>query len=70
MNLGRLSLAQGDAATAQELYVRAVWLFPKLVSAIPPVSDPDAVVARTGRLEAALATGGVPPPLPLRFRPR
>jgi O-antigen ligase len=40
MNLGRLSLAQGDAATAQELYVRAVWLFPKLVSAIPPGATP------------------------------
>lgn len=70
LNLGRLLLAQGDAVTARDLYVRAVWLFPKLVSAIPPLGDPDGVLDRTYRLEAALPTGGTPPPLPARFRSR
>ncbi len=70
LNLGSLSLAQGDAVTARDLYVRAVWLFPRLASSIPPLGEPDAVLDRTYRLEAALATGGAPPLLPPRFRPR
>lgn len=70
LNLGLLSLARRDDATARDYFVRAVWLFPTLVSAIPPAGDPDAVVAETARLEAALATGGVPPPLPARLRSR
>ena len=70
VNLGLLSLAKGDEATARDFFVRAFWLFPTLVSAIPPAGDPDAVVAETARLEAALATGGVPPPLPARLRSR
>lgn len=70
LNLGSLSLAHGDAITARDFYVRAVWLFPKLASAIPPLGDPDAVVERTRRLELDLATGGKPPLLPPRFRPR
>ncbi|HYN42200.1 MAG TPA: O-antigen ligase family protein [Thermoanaerobaculia bacterium] len=70
LNLGRLALAEGDDVTARACFVRAVWLFPRLAAAIPPLGDPDAVVAETTRLEAALASGGVPPPLPARFRSR
>ena len=70
LNLGRLALARGDTATAQDLFVRAVWLFPKLASAIPPLGEPDAVVARTAVFETALAAGGRTPPLPARVRSR
>ncbi len=70
LNLGLLSLAKGDEATARDFFVRAVWLLPTLVAAIPPGGDPDSVVAETARLEAALPSGGVPPPLPARFRSR
>ena len=70
LNLGLLSLARGDGTTARDFFVRAVWLLPKLASAIPPLGDPDAVVAETKRLEANLASGGLPPPLPARFRSR
>ncbi len=70
VNLGRLALAKGDDVTARGAFIRAVWLFPMLASAIPPAGDPDAVVAETVRLEAALAGSGAPPPLPSSLRPR
>ncbi len=70
LNLGLLSLARGDDATAREVFVRAVWLFPNLAAAIPPAGDPDAVLAEVARLKADLASGGAPPPLPARFRSR
>jgi hypothetical protein len=70
LNLGRLALAKGDAVTARACFVRAVWLFPRLAAAIPSAGEPDAVVAETARLESALPSGGVPPPLPARFRSR
>ncbi|MBK9088586.1 MAG: O-antigen ligase family protein [Holophagales bacterium] len=70
LNLGRLALAKGDGVTARACFVRAVWLFPKLAAAIPPAGEPDAVVAETARLEAALPAGGSPPPLPGPLRPR
>lgn len=70
LNLGRLALARGETEYAQALFVRAVWLLPKLALAIPPAGEPDEVVARTYGLEAALASGGAPPPLPQRLRSR
>jgi O-antigen ligase len=70
LNLGRLTLARGDLETARPFFVRAVWTFPRLAAAIPPAGDPDAVVAETKRLEAALASGGAPPPLPAPLRSR
>ncbi len=70
LNLGRLALARGDAVTARACFVRAVWLFPRLAAAIPPAAEPDAVVAETARLEAALPSGGTPPPLPGSVRSR
>jgi hypothetical protein len=70
LNLGRLSIARGDLEGARPFLVRAVWVFPRLADAIPPAGDPDAVVAETRRLEAALPAGGAPPPLPERLRPR
>jgi tetratricopeptide (TPR) repeat protein len=70
VNLGSLALARGDFETAQGCFVRAVWLFPRLASAIPPLGEPDAVFARTFHLEAALAAGGAPPPLPARLKSR
>jgi O-antigen ligase len=70
LNLGRLALVRGDDVTARACFVRAVWLFPKLAAAIPPAGEPDAVVVETARLEAALPTGGAPPPLPGPVRSR
>ncbi|MBK9374440.1 MAG: O-antigen ligase family protein [Holophagales bacterium] len=70
LNLGRLALAKGDRATARACFVRAVWLFPRLAAAVPPAGEPDAVVAETARLEAALPSGGPPPPLPGSLRSR
>jgi O-antigen ligase len=70
LNLGRLALAKGDGAAARNFFVRAVWLFPRLSSAIPPAGDPDAVVAETIRIEASLSAGGAPPPLTPRLRSR
>jgi hypothetical protein len=70
LNLGRLEVARGDLDAARPLFLRAVWVLPRLASAIPPAGDPDAVVAATRALEAALAAGGAPPPLPERLRPR
>jgi O-antigen ligase len=70
LNLGRLALAKGDDVTARACFVRAVWLIPRLAAAIPSAGEPDAVVAETARREAALSSGGVPPPLPARFRSR
>lgn len=70
LNLGRLALAKGADTTAHGYFVRAVWLFPGLVSAIPPAGEPDAVVAETARLEAALPAGGAPPPFPGSFKRR
>ena len=70
LNLGRLEVAKGNADTAREFFVRAVWLFPKLSSAIPSAGEPEAVVAETVRLEASLVAGGAPPPLPAPLRSR
>lgn len=70
LNLGRLALAQGADATARRYFVRAVWVFPRLTAAIPPAGEPDTVVTETARLEAALPSGGPPPPLPGSLRPR
>jgi hypothetical protein len=70
LNLGRLETARGNLEAARPCFVRAVWVFPRLANAIPPAGEPDAVVAETSRLEAALAAGGAPPPLPQRLRPR
>lgn len=70
LNLGRLALARGDAGGARPWFVRAVWVLPGLAKAIPPAGDPDAVVAETERLGAALAAGGSPPPLPPPLRSR
>ncbi len=70
LNLGRIALARGDSATARELFVRAVWVFPRLAEAIPPAGDPAGVADDVRRLEAALPSGGAPPPLPGAFRRR
>jgi tetratricopeptide (TPR) repeat protein len=70
LNLGRLALARGEAPTARDFFVRSVWIFPSLASAIPPAGEPEDVVARTAALEAALASGGTPPKLPPRLRSR
>jgi len=70
LNLGRLAVARGAFEEARPLFVRAVWVLPRLASAIPPAGEPDAVVAETERLEAALASGGPAPPLPASLRPR
>ena len=70
LNLGRLETARGNAEAARPFFVRAVWVLPRLLREIPSAGDPDGVVAETRRLEAALAAGGAPPPLPERVRPR
>lgn len=70
LNLGRLAVARGDLEGARPLFLRAVWVHPRLASAIPPAGGPDAVVAEAKDLEAALASGGKAPPLPERLRRR
>lgn len=68
LNLGRLAIARGDDRAAHRFFLRAVWVFPRLASAIPPAGDPDGVLAEVARLETALPAGGAPPPPPLRLR--
>jgi O-antigen ligase len=70
LNLGRLALARRDPDAAHPLFVRAVWILPRLLAAIPADGDPQRVFAETARLEAALPSGGAPPPLPERLRRR
>lgn len=70
LNLGRLAVALGDLETARPYFVRAVWVFPRLLPAVPEAADPEAIAAETARLETALAAGGAPPPLPPDLRSR
>lgn len=70
LNLGRLALARGDAASARPFFVRAVWVLPALAAAVPPAAGPEEVVEETKRLAASLASGGSPPPPPPPLRSR
>ncbi len=70
LNLGRLAIALGDDQAARPFFLRAVWVFPRLAAAIPPAGGPDGVAAEVARLEAALPTGGTPPPSPPPLRLR
>jgi O-antigen ligase len=70
LNLGRLAVTAGRLDEARAFFLRAAWVQPRLVEAIPPAGDPDGVHAAVGAIEASLATGARTPPPPPPLRPR
>lgn len=70
LNLGRLAVATGRTGEARPYFLRAVWVQPRLLEAVPPAGDPDAVHAEASALEVALARGARTPPPPPPLRPR
>ncbi len=65
LNLGRAARALGRGQEALGLFIRAVWIQPRLVDALPP-GERDAVAAAVASAEAGLERGGRVPPAPPR----
>jgi O-antigen ligase len=63
LNLGRAAAALGRGAEARALFVRSVWIQPRLVEALPP-GERDAVAAAVASAEKGLTHGGRVPPAP------
>lgn len=70
LNLGRLAVATGRLEEARPFFLRAVWIQPRLLEAVPPAGDPDAVHAAVSAIEVALAQGARTPSAPPPLRPR
>ncbi|MEO6327017.1 MAG: O-antigen ligase family protein [Thermoanaerobaculia bacterium] len=64
LNLGRVALERGDAPTAFGFFVRAVWIFPRLLDSLPDEALPSSVEADVREAERGLTAGGLAPPLP------
>ena len=67
LNLADAALASGAPEEARPLFVRAVWLLPRLLDAVPPAVDAAGIEAEVGKLEAALPTARKTPRLPARL---
>jgi O-antigen ligase len=67
LNLADTALASGMPDEARPLFVRAVWLLPRLLEAVPPAVDAAGIEAEVKRLEAALPTARKTPLLPARL---
>ncbi len=63
LNLGRAAAALGREREAQGLFVRSVWIQPRLLDAVP-AGERDAVASAVASAEEGLARGGGVPPLP------
>lgn len=70
LNLGRLAIATGRPEEARPFFLRALWVQPRLLEAVPPAAAPDAVHADVSAMEVALAQGGRTPPPPAPLTPR
>jgi hypothetical protein len=64
LNLGLISFAEWDRVTAQALFVRAVWLHPRLADALDESYAPGAVELDVDDAASRLDSGGGVPPLP------
>jgi hypothetical protein len=65
LNIGRALHGHGDNTAAEQAFVRALWVSPALLDAVPDEAEP-AVRDAVARAAALLATGRLasPPPLP------
>jgi tetratricopeptide (TPR) repeat protein len=63
-NLGLLSLEMGRTDEARALFVRAVWILPRLLNAIPEGGDPGLVEMELREAEARISDGASAPKLP------
>jgi tetratricopeptide (TPR) repeat protein len=63
LNLGRAAVALGRGQEARALFVRSVWIQPRLLDALPP-GERDAVAAAVTSAEEGLTHGGRVPPAP------
>jgi len=63
LNLGRAASALGREQEARALFVRSVWIQPRLLYALPP-GERDAVAAAVAAAEEGLKHGGRVPPAP------
>jgi tetratricopeptide (TPR) repeat protein len=63
LNLGRAAAALGREQEARALFVRSVWIQPRLLDALPP-GERDAVAAAVASAEEGLTHGGPVPPAP------
>jgi O-antigen ligase len=63
LNLGRAAAALGRGQEARALFVRSVWIQPRLLDALPP-GERDAVAAAVASAEEGLTHGGPVPPAP------
>jgi tetratricopeptide (TPR) repeat protein len=61
LNLGRAAAALGRGQEARALFVRSVWIQPRLLDALPP-GERDAVADAVASAEEGLAHGGRVPP--------
>ena len=63
LNLGRAASALGRDQEARALFVRSVWIQPRLLDALPP-GERDAVAAAVASASEGLKQGGRVPPAP------
>lgn len=63
LNLGRAAAALGRLEEARALFVRCVWIQPRLLDAVPP-EERDGAAAAVKKAEEGLGRGGRVPPLP------
>ena len=63
LNLGRAAAALGRVQEARALFVRSVWIQPRLLNALPP-EERDGAAAAVKRAEEGLKRGGSVPPAP------
>ncbi len=63
LNLGRAAAALGHGSEARALFVRSVWIQPRLLDALPP-EEREGVAAAVKTAEKGLKHGGSVPPAP------
>ncbi|MGZ5427310.1 MAG: hypothetical protein ACXWE1_08875, partial [Thermoanaerobaculia bacterium] len=63
LNLGRAAAALGRGQEARALFVRSVWIQPRLLDTLP-AGEREAVAAGVASAEEGLTHGGPVPPAP------
>ena len=64
LNLGRVERELGRPAVSEALFLRAVWIQPRLLDALPPGVDRTRILADVDAAAAALPRGGRAPAFP------
>ncbi len=64
LNLGRVDRSLGRPGVSDALFLRAVWVLPRLADALPPDVDRTRLAAQIDAAEAGLARGGRAPACP------